>query len=142
MASTPCPCGRTLSVHPLPWADCCGRYLDAPSFAQSLPAPDAETLMRSRYSAFVRGDTAYLRATWHVSTCPQEVLADAGTRWLGLTVRAHRVIDADHAEVEFIARYRAGGAGPASGRAVRLHERSRFVRENDRWYYVDGDALQ
>ena len=41
-----------------------------------------------------------------------------------------------HAEVEFVARYRV------NGRAGRLHERSRFVREANRWYYVDGDALE
>ena len=61
-------------------------------------------------------------------------MLEPGTKWLGLEVRDHRVIDETHAEVEFVARCRAGGA-----RAVRLHERSRFVREDGRWYYVDGD---
>ena len=88
--------------------------------------------MRSRYTAFVLGDEAYLLATWHPSTRPQEAGADAATNWLGLEVRDHRVVDAEHAEVEFVARYRVGG------RAVRLHERSRFVRDAGRWYYVDG----
>jgi SEC-C motif-containing protein len=99
------------------------------------PAPDAESLMRSRYSAFVLGRTDYLRATWHVSTCPQDLTPEPGTKWLGLEVRQHQAVDASHAEVEFVARYRV------AGRAVRLHERSRFVRENGRWYYVDGDML-
>jgi SEC-C motif-containing protein len=54
---------------------------------------------------------------------------------LGLEVRAHRQIDADHAEVEFIARQR-----DMSGRALRLQERSRFVREGGGWLYVDGSA--
>ncbi len=94
--------------------------------------------MRSRYSAFVRQDAAYLRATWHASTRPAALDFDPGTQWLGLQVRAHRVIDATHAEVEFVARSRL------HGRATRLHERSRFVREADadgalRWLYVDGD---
>ena len=57
----------------------------------------------------------------------------AGLRWLGLEVRRHVVQDADHAVVEFIARSKLGG------RAERLHETSRFVRENGRWFYVDGD---
>ena len=47
-------------------------------------------------------------------------------------MRRHRVLDADHAEVEFVARYRV------AGKAVRLHEHSRFLREGGRWYYVDG----
>ncbi|WP_354666094.1 YchJ family metal-binding protein [Klebsiella pneumoniae] len=49
-------------------------------------------------------------------------------------MRSHRRLDADHAEVEFVARQRDAG-----GRAHRLHERSRFVREDGRWVYVDGE---
>jgi SEC-C motif-containing protein len=92
--------------------------------------------MRSRYTAFVLERSDYLRATWHASRRPADVAPDAGTRWLGLEVRRQVAVDAAHAEVEFVARYR-----PASGPAVRLHERSRFVRENGRWYYLDGDLL-
>lgn len=89
--------------------------------------------MRSRYSAFVLNRPDYLAATWHLTTRPANLSADSGTRWLGLEVRAHRLIDADHAEVEFVARYRLAGRG------ARIHERSRFVREGGRWFYVDGD---
>ncbi len=96
---------------------------------------DAQALMRSRYEAFVAGDEAWLLASWHASTRPASVPFEPGTRWLGLEVRDHRVIDATHAEVEFVACFRQGG-----GKAVRLHERSRFVKEDDgRWYYLDGD---
>ena len=91
--------------------------------------------MRSRYSAFVLGDEAYLLATWHASTRPAQVETEPGTKWLGLVVRDHRAVDADHAEVEFVARYRLAGRG------ARLHERSRFVREAGRWYYLDGDMI-
>ena len=69
------------------------------------------------------------------ATAPASLDFDAAAQWLGLEVRGHWVKDADHAEVEFVARHRLGG------RAVRLHERSRFVREGGRWYYVDGDML-
>ncbi|MCY1162732.1 hypothetical protein D9M73_25540 [compost metagenome] len=133
MPLSTCPCGRLgRSGRPLAFADCCGRYLDD---FDNTPAPDAESLMRSRYSAFVLGRESYLRATWHASHRPDDVAPDEGTKWLGLEVRRHAVIDAEHAEVEFVARYRV------AGRAVRIHERSRFVRENGRWYYVDGDLL-
>lgn len=130
-----CPCGRSGSgrkPQPLRFADCCGRYLGA----DSEPAPDAESLMRSRYTAFVRGDVAYLNASWHASTRPAELGLESGVRWLGLQVKSHKVLDDEHAEVEFVARSR-----DASGRAHRLHERSRFVREAGRWYYVDGDLF-
>lgn len=96
--------------------------------------------MRSRYAAFVLEDAAYLLASWHSSTRPSGLDFEAGVKWLGLEVRSHRVIDGTHAEVEFVARSRL------HGRATRLHERSRFVRENDghgmlRWLYVDGSIF-
>lgn len=130
--SAACPCGRSAAAKPLSLADCCGRYLD--DFAAT-PAPDAEALMRSRYSAFVLGLPDYLLATWHASTRPADLTLDAAAKWLGLEVRSHRLLDADHAEVEFVARYRQ------DGRAVRLRERSRFVRESGRWFYLDGDQI-
>lgn len=123
---TPCPCGTGR-----PYADCCGRWHAGPLHLQ---APDAAALMRSRYSAYVLSLGEYLLATWHPNTRPASMDASgAGVRWLGLDVRTHAVIDADHATVEFVARSKAGG------RAHRLHEVSRFVREGGRWYYVDGD---
>lgn len=90
--------------------------------------------MRSRYTAFVRGDAGYLRATWAPEHRPASVAFDPGVRWLGLEVRSHRTTGPDRAEVEFVARQRDAG-----GRAHRLHERSRFVREGGRWFYVDGE---
>lgn len=89
--------------------------------------------MRARYSAYVRGDADYLRASWHPSTRPAELELETRTTWLGLTVQ--RVMDggADRAEVAFLARYRIGG-----GSAVRMTEHSRFVRENGHWYYLDA----
>ena len=129
-----CPCGLldALKKKPLLLPQCCGRYLN--DFTAT-PAPDAASLMRSRYSAFVLGQSAYLQATWHASTRPDDVTPEPGTQWLGLDVKSHKTPDPAHAEVEFIARYRL------AGRAVRLHEVSRFVREDGRWYYVDGDLL-
>lgn len=129
-ATTHCPCGRTdARARPMTYAACCGRYLD---HWDEQPAPDAESLMRSRYSAFVLQRADYLLATWHAPQRPPSVDFDAGARWLGLEVRSARATGDDTAEVEFVARHRI------AGRAVRLHERSRFVREGGRWFYVDG----
>lgn len=125
MNDLPCPCGQIL-----PYASCCGRYHAG---ALHLQAPDAERLMRSRYSAYVRRLTDYLLATWHPSTRPAVIESDpTGLKWLGLELRRHDRVDADHATVEFVARSKLGG------RAHRLHETSRFVREDDRWFYLDG----
>jgi SEC-C motif-containing protein len=120
----PCPCGsgKPLDV-------CCGPLIDGRE-----PATTAEALMRSRYSAYVQLREDYLLATWHSTTRPAELglATEAPTKWLGLDVRRHEQTDADHARVEFVARYKI------NGRAHRLHEISRFVREDGRWYYVDG----
>jgi SEC-C motif-containing protein len=97
-----------------------------------MPAPDAESLMRSRYSGFVLQRSDYLLKTWDASHRPAEVDFDANTKWLGLQVKMHRTIDLEHAEVEFVARYRV------QGKASRLHELSRFVYRDGRWYYIDG----
>jgi SEC-C motif-containing protein len=130
-AAQVCPCGRVdLKQRTVAYADCCGRLIDHFS---DVRAPDAEHLMRSRYSAFVHEQADYLLATWHSSTRPASLDFDAGAKWLGLEVRQHQVTGVDTAEVEFVARYRL------EGRAVRMHERSRFVREDGRWFYVDGD---
>lgn len=127
----PCPCGRRAGARAaaLSFEACCGRWLHD-------PAPDAESLMRSRYTAFARGDAAYLLATWHPSTRPASLDLEPGLRWLGLEVRAHRTTGPDRAQVEFVARSRPAGGGPAH----RLHECSRFVREDGRWYYLDGQV--
>jgi len=126
-----CPCGRTAARgRRLAYAACCGRFID--DFEGS-PAPDAESLMRSRYTAFALRRADYLLATWHPTTRPDALDFEAGLTWLGLQVKAHLPLDATHAQVEFVARARQ-----ASGRASRLAERSRFVREGGRWYYVDG----
>lgn len=117
-----CPCGAGRF-----YTDCCGR-LHAGEVALT-----AEALMRSRYSAYVLGRMDYVADTWHPSTRPSDLRNDSSTRWLGLKVLAQQQHTDDLAEVEFVARYRQGG-----GRAVRMHERSQFVRENGRWFYRDG----
>jgi SEC-C motif-containing protein len=124
----PCPCG-----HAAPYAACCGRFHARFDEAGELGAPDPEHLMRSRYTAFVLDRRDYLLATWHPSTRPAELEApEPGLRWLGLEVRRSTMQDPDHGTVEFLARSKLGG------RAHRLHETSRFVREGGAWFYVDG----
>lgn len=90
--------------------------------------------MRSRYSAFVLDDLAYLWETWHSATRPEQIDPNPpGLKWLGLQVRRHQQQDETHATVEFVARSRL------HGKATRLHETSRFVREQGRWFYLDGE---
>lgn len=120
-----CPCGSTK-----PYIACCALYVEG-----NTSAPSAEALMRSRYTAYTLLREDYLLATWHTSSRPSslELAADAATKWIGLEVKRHEQQDTDHAIVEFVARYKV------NGRAHRLHEVSRFVREDERWFYVDGE---
>jgi SEC-C motif domain protein len=120
-----CPCGSGDALDA-----CCAQW------HRTLHAPTAEALMRSRYSAFVLRIESYLLATWHPSTRPDSVGLEPGAKWLGLSVKDARSTGPYRAEVEFVARYRVGG-----GSAVRIHERSRFVCEEGRWLYVDGDQF-
>lgn len=122
-----CPCGSTR-----PYNHCCGRYLD-----QGEIAATAENLMRSRYTAYTLNREDYLLATWHPDTRPASLglTGQPPGQWLELTIKRHKQPTADHATVEFAARYKI------NGRAYRLHEISRFVREEGLWFYVDGDIL-
>jgi len=91
--------------------------------------------MRSRYSAYVLGDEAYLLRTWHSSTRPDSVGLDARVKWLGLKIRSSTAGGPgdDTGTVSFVARHKL------DGRAHRLEENSRFLREDGRWVYLDGD---
>jgi len=109
---------------------CCGRF-----HSGIQQAATAEQLMRSRYSAYVHSKEDYLLATWHPATRPPSLeFSDAAkTKWLGLEIKRHSVIDSTHAQVEFVARYKTGGQS-----AVRLHEISDFILEDGKWFYVSG----
>ena len=120
-----CYCGSCKAA-----TDCCQPYIDG-----TRPAPTAEALMRSRYVAYGLGLEPYLLVTWHPSTRPASLDFDkeAPLNWIGLEIKRHEQQGEDRAIVEFVARYKNGG------RAFRLHETSRFVREDGGWFYVDGD---
>ncbi|MEM7404444.1 MAG: YchJ family metal-binding protein [Pseudomonadota bacterium] len=119
-----CPCGSTFAL-----AACC-----LPFIAELAPAPTAEALMRSRYTAFTMNHVPYLLASWHPDTRPAGLTPAPGTQWLGLKIkRTHNGQAGDrHGEVEFVARSKL------NGRARRLHETSQFVFNDGRWFYVNG----
>jgi SEC-C motif-containing protein len=113
------------------FGSCCGRYLSG-----NAQAPTAERLMRSRFSAFALGDSDYLLETWHPDRRPRSLELDPEQRWTRLDIlRTERggMLD-DRGVVEFRAHYRVGSVAGSQ------HELSSFVRENGRWYYVDGSS--
>jgi SEC-C motif domain protein len=91
--------------------------------------------MRSRYTAYARGNTEWLKATWHPATHRGDLDVGQPVKWVRLEIVATKAggPDDDRGEVEFIAHYKI------QGRAHRLHERSCFQRRDGRWLYVDGD---
>ncbi|MFE7193703.1 YchJ family protein [Kitasatospora sp. NPDC057541] len=127
LPSSPCPCGL-----PASYAECCGLLHRGQGAATT-----AETLMRSRYSAFAARDEAYLLRTWHPDTRPDSVDFDPGLRWLRLEVLSTTEGGPFHAEgtVAFRAHY-------ADGREEGvLTEHSRFVRHEGAWVYLDALSL-
>lgn len=121
-----CPCGVGAA-----YANHCKPLHDA-GFA-GLTA-SAEDTMRSRYCAYITHDAAYLLATWHESTRPQSIDFSDSIDWHGLTIE--ETVDgtglSSIGTVQFRARFQREDAH------LELHERSTFVRENGRWFYVDG----
>ena len=119
-----CPCGSGIALD-----DCCGKW------HQGQPAPSAERLMRSRYSAYTLSLIDYLVAT----TLPAQQAAldrdsmrawSLGSTWLGLEVEGSELIDT-HAFVTFTARWHDGDG------EHRHRERSAFVLQAGRWYFID-----
>lgn len=127
-AESPCPCGL-----PAAYGQCCGRF-----HRGEQSAPTAESLMRSRYSAFAAQDAAYLLRTWHPATRPGHLELDPGTRWTGLEILGTTDGSAFHTTgtVTFRARYRG------HGETGELHEKSTFERHGGAWVYVAGTFVE
>ncbi|GIG54142.1 YchJ family protein [Demequina activiva] len=121
-----CPCGSGD-----PFAQCC-----RPVVRGEVEAAEASALMRSRYTAFVRRDVDHLLRTWHPSTRPRTLDLEP-VQWRGLEVAdiTHDGSAADRATVTFTAHWVDDAGLPGT-----MRETSRFVREDGRWLYVDGDV--
>ena len=123
-----CHCGSGLQIE-----KCCLQYI-----SDGHKAPTAEALMRSRYTAYVLGDEAYLRASWHETTCPESLnLKQSDIQWTGLSIC--KILGGREGDrrgvVEFIAKY------IVSGKLAQIHESSRFINQYGRWLYMDGDLI-
>lgn len=121
-----CPCNSGVKfVH------CCGPVLSGNHIATT-----AESLMRSRYTAYVVRDVDYLSKSWHPSTRPAAIDPADIPDWQGLqVVRSDKGLAGDdEGVVEFKAIFLA------QGNFLQLHEVSRFVKEGGQWFYVDGDV--
>lgn len=129
MNKTPCPCNPKTEYH-----NCCEPY------HLGLQYPEQqETLMRSRYSAYALQNIDYLKLTWHSTTCPKDFGDMDLIKWLGLKInKVSEDLANEEYFVEFIARYKDSHQ---NGKADKIHELSRFIYENDRLVYIDGEFL-
>jgi SEC-C motif-containing protein len=121
-----CFCGNSM-----PFSMCCEPYLtlnDKPS--------SAEQLMRSRYSAFVTKNDAYLLMTWQPDKRPKKITFELDTKWLGLKVKRCKTGLALDIQgwVEFIARFKI------NGKAERIEELSYFIKDDQQWLYVCAET--
>lgn len=125
-----CPCGGSS------YLTCCSPY-----HSGQIPAPTAEALMRSRFSAYSQGNIDYLIDTLHPSKRRpidrRNLTLASSTHWTHLTILNTQKGQATdrRGTVEFIAHYDRPYLG-------QHHERSRFTKEDGRWYYLDGDTLR
>lgn len=124
----PCPCGSGYD-----YARCCGRYIETDELPEH-----PEQLMRSRYTAYVFNNTEYLQTTWHKHTRREQIQLDSGIDWVSLEIidRQGNQLDNNEGWVEFVAKFKNNDCLQS------LHERSRFLREDGRWFYVDGHINQ
>lgn len=128
-----CPCGNNKV-----YEECCKPFIDKKKLAET-----AEELMRSRYTAFTKGKVDYILNTHQKKTRPLKERTKMqkwmnSVEWLGLSIvkTENGFIDDDHGLVEYRAIFIEDGYTEA------IHEKSIFVKENGKWFYVSGTHLQ
>lgn len=121
-----CPCGSGQN-----YKKCCKPYHDGSH------APTAESLMRARYSAYCLANADYLFHTWHPGSRPRKINLgdDNAVQWLKLDIIRSEQGGANDklGIIEFKAFY------DIEGKPGHLHETSNFVKEDNQWYYFDGE---
>ncbi|NVD06267.1 hypothetical protein FCU94_05000 [Vibrio sp. JPW-9-11-11] len=122
-----CPCGN-----PSPYQECCALV-----HQNHNQATTPEQLMRSRYSAHVKGLVDFVVATYHPSCEAEkqrsEIAESINSDWIGLEVL--KCEDGSHADEGFVT-FRAYFS--QEGQEYCLEERSRFIKQDGLWYYIDG----
>ncbi len=131
MSKEICPCGSKKQ-----YQYCCGKYLSGKAIAET-----AEKLMRSRYTAFGKGNIDYLIATVHPNKRTQSERSELtksinNTQWLSLTIintnKGKKNDSVGYVEFEVV--YQVN-------KPEQLHERSKFIKTDGKWFYLEGDIL-
>ncbi len=124
-----CSCGTKTSLN-----KCCLKFIEG----DQLP-DDAQQLMRSRYTAYSHTNVNYLLSSWHHSTRPTKLDPNDvnSTVWTQLYIleTKHGLKNDNQGSVEFVAYSKSNNT------IRKLHEISQFIKENGKWFYVDGKII-
>lgn len=125
---TECPCGSKQGFY-----DCCWPFISGAELPKT-----AEQLMRSRYTAFTKGNVDYIASTMQEAPGASANIQDElawihDVKWLGLRVDHTEDGGPDDSEglVQFVARFK-----DPHGKAHRLGETSLFEKIDGRWVYT------
>lgn len=125
-----CPCNSNKT-----YDDCCGLYHKTPG-----SAPTAETLMRSRYTAFQQKNFDYIARTQKLADNPKQTAAEIkkandATQWTKL-----EILETQDGREQDKTGMVAFSAHFKEGRHVgKLSERSLFKRLKEEWVYISGE---
>ena len=118
-----CPCGSEKS-----FKHCCHLLLSDRTLAQT-----PEQLMRSRYTAYVIGDLAYIRKTWHRDYCPPDLSLEGLPEFIRLQIVSHSHSN-NRGYVHFRAFYYT------QDELTWMEEQSQFVKLSECWLYTTGEV--
>ena len=120
------------------FADCCQLFLEGKA-----KTPTAETLMRSRYSAYVTVNVDYILKTTHPST---RKFHDAESikqwakshSWQRLEIVS--IANGSQTDKKGIVEFKAFYLDSEQKLQIH-HERSNFLKELGKWFFVDGKII-
>ena len=120
-----CPCGSKLK-----YKHCCKTYHDGRAPKTAL------LLMKSRYSAYALGKAKYIMKTNYNNTDTIESIDEFSRNTLFKKLEIFEFIDGDdEAFVTFKANLLTNNSESS------FTEKSRFIKENGIWFYVDGEMI-
>ena len=120
-----CPCGSKT-----PFDECCAPVIDNKATANT-----PEELMRSRYTAYVLGESAYLLQSWDIDYRPKSITIENNIQWLYL-----EILDThQNTNDEYTGYVTFAATSICDDTLVVMKEKSKFVKKSGIWFYQDGE---
>jgi len=123
-----CPCGSGLA-----YKECCGRY------HRGERPPTAEALMRSRYSAYAKGNVEYILNTTHPDHPDSQVPRPMRRKQIAAFCQDTRflkleILDSQETTVTFRVTLEQ------TGQDASFTEKSTFAQIDETWYYQSANS--